>query len=504
MCHPIDSLVCLQPAEVVSCAAKGLTASQRQDLAVYSLSGMESITHLAAQWGVSRKFIYQQMDTAAEALDQAFAPALDGDDVLFHLPVTGSWLRQVMLSLVLVCHSSYRGVIEFFDDLLDQSLSIGTVHNVVHEAVAKAREHNSQQDLSAVRIGAQDEIFQAGMPVLVGVDVFSSYCYLLSLDEHRDADTWGVRLLELQDRGFAPDAVIADAGKGLRAGQAQALPNVACRSDVFHALQEAQQVVTFVENRAYQAVSACAQLQRRQQRVECQGRFDKKLTGKLQHAHTIQEQAVVLADDVALLVAWLQRDVLSVAGPSAADRQALYDFILTELHSRAGAYPHRFDPLIRYLTNQRDDLLAFAVQLDLDLARLASRFRVAPDVVREVLAVQALDRDAPQRYRREAPLRQLLRDRYFSLSQAVEDVLRHTVRASSAVENFNSRARNYFFLRRHLGADYLALLQFFLNHHRFPRSDHPHRVGKSPAELLTGTPHPHWLEMLGHRRFSAT
>jgi hypothetical protein len=27
-------------------------------------------------------------------------------------------------------------------------------------------------------------------------------------------------------------------------------------------------------------------------------------------------------------------------------------------------------------------------------------------------------------------------------------------------------------------------------------------VGKSPAELLTGEPHPHWLEMLGYVRFS--
>jgi len=48
----------------------------------------------------------------------------------------------------------------------------------------------------------------------------------------------------------------------------------------------------------------------------------------------------------------------------------------------------------------------------------------------------------------------------------------------------------------------LALLQFYLNHRRFPRSEHPERVGKSPAELLTGEKHPHWLELLGYQRFS--
>ena len=73
---------------------------------------------------------------------------------------------------------------------------------------------------------------------------------------------------------------------------------------------------------------------------------------------------------------------------------------------------------------------------------------------------------------------------------------------SSIIENLNSRLRNYFFLRRRLGPDYLALLQFFLNHRQFLRSERPKRIGKSPAELLTGQSHPHWLEMLGYQRFS--
>jgi hypothetical protein len=45
-----------------------------------------------------------------------------------------------------------------------------------------------------------------------------------------------------------------------------------------------------------------------------------------------------------------------------------------------------------------------------------------------------------------------------------------TPRSSSLVENLNSRLRNYFTLRRHLGSPYLDLLRFFLNHRRFMRS----------------------------------
>ncbi|MCK4626905.1 MAG: hypothetical protein KAV00_16455 [Phycisphaerae bacterium] len=83
----------------------------------------------------------------------------------------------------------------------------------------------------------------------------------------------------------------------------------------------------------------------------------------------------------------------------------------------------------------------------------------------------------------------------------MREVLAETPRASSIVENLNSRLRNYFFLRRHIGNEYLDLLRFFLNHRRFVRSDRPERVGKSPAELLTGKTHPHWLEILGFERF---
>ncbi|NIR00341.1 MAG: hypothetical protein GTN78_09095, partial [Gemmatimonadales bacterium] len=108
--------------------------------------------------------------------------------------------------------------------------------------------------------------------MLVGVDADSTYCYLLSLEDHRDADTWGVRLLELQAQGFQPEATIADAGKGIRAGQALAMPEVPCRGDVFHALQTVQSLVTFLENRAYAAMGTAADLQRKKARLEWRGR----------------------------------------------------------------------------------------------------------------------------------------------------------------------------------------------------------------------------------------
>ena len=58
--------------------------------------------------------------------------------------------------------------------------------------------------------------------------------YLLSLVEHRDADTWGVHLLDASRQGLKPDYTIADAGQGLRAGQKAAWDDTPCHGDVFH------------------------------------------------------------------------------------------------------------------------------------------------------------------------------------------------------------------------------------------------------------------------------
>jgi hypothetical protein len=135
---------------------------------------------------------------------------------------------------------------------------------MLHQAVSRARHVTARQDLAAVHIGAHDEIGQAGRPVLVGADVASTYCYLLSAEEHRDAETWGVRLLEWCDQSFAPDATIADFGSGLRAGQELALPGLPCRGDVFPALQTLEQLVTSLENRAYQAIAARSKLEQQQ------------------------------------------------------------------------------------------------------------------------------------------------------------------------------------------------------------------------------------------------
>jgi hypothetical protein len=115
-----------------------LPATARQRLVLDALAG-QSITQLAQQHHVSRKFIYQQLRQAQHALEQAFqSPADKQAQPLFWLPVTKPWLRQLVLGLTLICHNSLRGVCELLRDLFDYPLALRTIHNILHQAAAKS------------------------------------------------------------------------------------------------------------------------------------------------------------------------------------------------------------------------------------------------------------------------------------------------------------------------------------------------------------------------------
>ncbi|MBE9064064.1 hypothetical protein [cf. Phormidesmis sp. LEGE 11477] len=481
--------------------AASLSPDVRQDIGIQLLSRSKPISDIAATHQVSRKFVYQQGDKARQALDESFAPSKGDDDVLFHLPVTKNWLYQLILGLVLICHSSYRGVVELFRDLFDTPISIGTIHNRLDAAAATAAEINQSQDLSGIEVGLHDEIYQSNRPVLVGIDAASTYCYLLQSVERRDEETWGWYLLDNMAQGFAPKYTIADGGSGLRAGQKAVMPKVPCHGDVFHIQQQFEQVANGLARQAQGATTRRVKLEQKITQAKLTNNMTQKLTIQQVKANRRERGLVARARDVKILLHWFEHDVMALAGPELAERQELFDFIEAELQQRAGKQYSTIRKLRKALHNQRDQLLAFAGVLDQKLAALAADFELPLQVVRDICLWHRKHNTSNAYWERWTQLHRQLSDKFYGVMKAVEEALKQTPRASSLVENLNSRLRNYFFLRRSLGDSYLSLLQFFCNHRCFSRSRVPERVGKSPKQLLTGETHPHWLELLGFERF---
>jgi hypothetical protein len=334
------------------------------------------------------------------------------------------------------------------------------------------------------------------MPVLAGVDAASTYCYLLAAAEHRDADTWGVHLLDATEQGLQPDYTIADAGQGLRAGQKAAWDDTPCHGDVFHIQHECEGLANTLSRLAKGATSRREKLEVRIGRAGQSGPDD-ELAGGLELARQAEARADCLARDIRLLTQWLSHDVLALAGPTLVTRQMLFDFVVAELQRREPEDARRIRPVRVALANQRDNLLAFAGVLDEKLAAIARVHGISVPLVREACVLHRLPSSSTAYWQGWNRLRAKLGSTFHAAFDAVSRAMAETPRSSSLVENLNSRLRTYFTLRRHLGGSYLDLLQFFLNHRCFMRSRRAERNGKSPRQLMTGQGHPHWLTLLG-------
>jgi hypothetical protein len=185
--------------------ARALCVASRKRLGIAALSGAEPVSRLARRHGASRKFVRAQRERVREAIDVAFAESPAAPLAETFPRVSEAWVRRFALAVILIVHGSYRCVVELLRDLFGLSLSIGTIHTWVEQAAQRAGAINRAQDLSGVRVGLHDEIFQGDQPVLAGIDAASTYCSLLQGVEQRDADTWGVHLLDAAQQGLDPD-----------------------------------------------------------------------------------------------------------------------------------------------------------------------------------------------------------------------------------------------------------------------------------------------------------
>ena len=405
-------------------------------------------------------------------------------------------MQQLTLGLTLICHSSYRGVVELMRDVLGVCISAATVHNLHQVAIERASAINKAQPLCAIRHALLDEIFHCNEPVLVGMDARSTYCFLLAAEAQRDAQTWAIHHLYARDQGFNPHYAIADAGAGLRAGYKLIWGDKPCHGDVFHILHQCEGLSNVLASVAQGATTA-------RQVMDVKMDAAKELNRGNSHAlqlgvaRRVEIKTTQLAKDIKTLTQWLRCDVLALAGPCLATRVELFDFVAGELLAREHLDSKRIRPVRVALQNQRDDLLAFAGVLDGKLEAIAQSHDLPLYLVRQACVLQRKPDTSPAYWEGWCRLRAQMGHKCHAVFEAVLQAMAQTPRCSSMVENLNSRLRNYFTLRRQLGGEYLSLLQFFLNHRTFLRSRVPERVGKSPRQLMTGQAHPHWLTLLG-------
>lgn len=477
-------------------AARNMSNDQKKHLALAAFTQVKTVTQLADENDTSRKFIRQQKCTVVQAIDAAFHPTVTTDRVLFYLPVSKRWIEQLVLALMLM-NVSYRQISTLLSDVFDYTLSIARIHTMFNDAVEKAQQHHVTEDLSGIHVTANDELFYLSKPILSGIDTLSLYCYLLSAEDHRDEDTWAIYFLDCQSKGLNPQRTLGDDAKGLVSGHTLVFPEVPYHYDNFHLSRELMNVRRFFRNRLKTAIAELKRLQKQSIKWTEDDNKYQQLASAIQNEH----DARYLSKTLDTLISWLEHDILNKAGPTNIERCALYDFIVDEFKKLEMIEPHRIATLRVTLENKRNAALGFVEVLDNKFVAISEQFSVDIQTIWAMCLLQRCKALELNYTHRSAPLEKELGHRFDDIEDAVIDALASTERTSSMIENLNGRVRRHLRYRQESGHGFLDLLRFYLNHTPFNRSTRSERHKKSPAEILLGKPHPHWLEMLGYTRF---
>ncbi|MGZ3237215.1 MAG: hypothetical protein ACXU8A_07560, partial [Burkholderiaceae bacterium] len=164
-------------------------------------------------------------------------------------------------------------------------------------------------------------------------------------------------------------------------------------------------------------------------------------------------------------------------------------------------HPHRINAIVTSLQYRRKALLDVADALNDQFVQLAKQYKMSIQTIWNVCYTTRYGIDHCSYHEQSSALEGLIGEKYDEIEDAVLAILAKTHRCSSMVENLHSRLRPYLDEQKSISQKILGLLQFYLNHWPFMRSQHERLKDKTPAEAMTGTPHPPWLEMLGFACF---
>ena len=297
--------------------SRTLSFDQANDIAYRALSKESSISALSAEKGHSRQTIINERDRVQAIVNQTE----HREDVLFYLPVTVTWLNQLVIALVFMMNASYRNITQFIKGLFDYSFHSDQISKLMKTVYRTVKEYHEIEDLSAIRVASPDGLYYQNKPILTGVAHESLYTYLLQKESRRDEDTWRIHLMDLKDKKFNPDTFINDQAKGLHSAHKKEFKDSNHLYDVFHAMDKIQKTCRYFSNRFRSGIA---------DRKEIDQREDNR--NALTCALETESQYKKIKSTLNTLSSWMHHDVLMKAGADYDARSALYDFIVDELN----------------------------------------------------------------------------------------------------------------------------------------------------------------------------
>jgi hypothetical protein len=381
----------------------------------------------------------------------------------------------------------------------------------VQEAAAQAGRLLVVLDLACqarVRVLCLDEIFLHRAPVLMAIEPHS----MAWMAGQRGPDRSGERWREVITNWPCLEHVIADGGQGLergvklanaaRSAQGEAAEPVSSQAmtmglDVFHTHRELERVLQRQWKHAERQLEAASQADAKVERYKRQGRDPRGVSGVAGRAWRKAERlcdqagnAQEAVHQLAAALAWFDAQGRLYCRQTA---QAQLDEASQQLRGDCWSKVRRLlrdERTLRHVDRLHEHLTT----------------AVAEPVLRDALTrlwyvndqMQQMPGDACVRFRQLVVIEQVLCERLCPQWQhayrRVDEILRHAVRASSAVECVNSVARMHQGRHRHVSQGLLDLKRLYWNCRVFREGK---RKGQRPYDLLgLHLPRSNWWQLL--------
>ena len=465
-----------------------------------------AMPEIAALFGVSPQAVHKAVRRAAalEAKLQAL-PGIPSDCIV----ATRRDMDKAILSIALDGHSSIEGIQRVLAIIYGEKFkpSTGYISTLLNRAGAFAAEISRSIPLHGIAQGANDEIFDdSDSPVLTGVDVDSTYIYLMQGMDDRKGETWQLAMETLKGAGLALEVAISDAGTGLLKGVKAAFPEADIQIDIFHVLKDLGGAVHRFKERILKEVAACYDLEKAVSKAgrpwHPKAREQKK---RLAERRPGIPAMVEDFDAMECLYTWLC-EMASFSGCDYDEATGLMRWILSEMAAVAGRNGGTWE-LRKEIARFEDRMPAamlFLKRLFRDFSRAAAAMGLPEEAFRLLHRRMGARKhsDGYAALTREA-MEAVGTERWEEARKAHDEIVGGIKRASSMVENVNSRLRPYMNIKKHISSNFYSLVQLHLNTKKCRRSRVKSRQGRSPVELLTGETWPELIGLLEERGFWA-
>jgi transposase len=400
-------------------------------------------------------------------------------------------IEKSILSIIIEGKSSCRDCTNVIETTLGVKISHQAVLKFLMEASVAAKELNKESHqhvdgklLSKITALGGDEIFQSNKPILVSMDLASSYLHLACPGD-RSKESWTKFLQGLKDDGLDPMSVTADGGKAGLESVKSVFPGAVRILDLFHVLKVLTAAKRSIEGKCYRFIDAY---------FKGMEKFNK----------TLMDEAIDLFDKLEPLIEKFRLSCyissqngyvpsLALEGQVDSIVMILNDFI------QIGVIGDKIRKARSYLKNGSQGIVAYKKMLEKAVKSaygdhlcdtMLSYICPIVEVIDQLQREKEDKVKASQLQRKIIDLRAKFRAFDWINQDEVDNAIQKAVaimsgakKSNSLIETANSVIRRYLVTYKTIPSWFCDLFTFFWNNRRFARGK---RAKLKPIEILSG------------------